>query len=156
MKLAVWLHIYSINNDAICRRMVWRHWRRSWILDVYYRRCRDSSAASIQLWTSAQWTASYYQLSAASLLDVIYKTPYYYITVINKIRDKTFEMHTDSNQSKNILSTLPAIRTFHIRVMTHQMPMAKLTFRLSTHYYDISTFWYLGPDICTVDPNVIH
>ena len=65
---------------------------------------------------------------------------YYYITVINKIRDKTFEMHTDSNQSKDILSALPAIRTFHIRVMTHQMPMAKLTFRLSTHYYDISAF----------------
>ena len=49
---------------------------------------------------------------------------YYYITVINKIRDMTFEMHTDSNQSKDILSALPAIRTFHIRVITHQMPLA--------------------------------
>ena len=61
------------------------------------------------------FSMSYAKLHIITIID---------ITVINKIWDMTFEMHTDSNQSKDILSALPAIRTFHIRVMTHQMPMA--------------------------------
>ena len=95
--------------------------------------CRRRRSRQLVITSSRQRrsSTSYAKLHIITIMD---------ITVINKIRDMTFEMHTDSNQSKDILSALPAIRTFHIRVMTHQMPMAKLTFRLSTYYYDISTF----------------
>ena len=95
--------------------------------------CRRRCSRQLVITSSRQrrFLTSYAKLHIIIIID---------ITVINKIWDMTFEMPTDSNQSKDILSALPAIRTFHIRVMTHQMPMAKLTFRLSTYYYDISTF----------------
>ena len=95
--------------------------------------CRRRRSRQLVITSSRQrrCSTSHVKLHITTIID---------ITVINKIRDMTFEVHTDSNQSKDISSALPAIRTFHIRVMTHQMPMAKLTFRLSTHYNDISTF----------------
>ena len=65
--------------------------------------CRRRRSRQLVITSSQQrrsWT-SYAKLHIITIID---------ITVINKIRDMTFEMHTDSNQSKDILSALPAIR----------------------------------------------